>query len=251
MKSKLDVHIESLTDSVYRLRLAEPDGFIAFSHFLVVDEFPLLMHLGQQQSFPALREAIGEILDPATIRYLAFSHYEADECGALNDWLALATKAETLTGPICAMTLNDFILRAPRVLQDNETVSLGRERIKFLETPHFPHNWDACLFYLETSRILFGSDLGTQLGPQPLFSNEDPTSAAISVQEKFQYMPWGIHLAKGLERVKALDFEILATMHGSVFKRSQADWLLTMLAQANQREMEAWVASLQAGKSLA
>ncbi len=235
MSVLLQVQTDLLAENVYRICLGEPDGFIAFNHFLIVDECPTLIHLGHQQTFDALWAAVRDIMDPSTLRYLAFSHYEADECGALNQWLKMAPAAEALVGKICASSLQDFAQRSPRVLKDQETVQLGVDQLRLLETPHFPHNWDACLFYLTEKRILFGSDLATQKGFQPVFDPAAPEQAALALQEAMTFMPWGPHLAAGVQKICALDIEILASMHGSALNREQSQRFLASLLEANDR----------------
>lgn len=235
MGSNLRVQVDSLTDRIYRICIGEPEGFIAFNHFLIVDECPALVYLGHQQSFETLKRSVAAILDPATIRYLAFSHYEADECGALNQWLAAAPQAEVLVGKICASSLKDFAPRPVTVLKDEQVVSLGRDELVLFETPHFPHNWDACLFYLKGEQVLFGSDLGTQLGFQPLLSEGDLPKTVMALQEKMEFMPWGTHMADGIRRLQKLEIKTLATMHGSALSRTQAQQFLNLLSEANQR----------------
>ncbi len=240
MTEQFKVQIDTLAQNVFRICIGEPNGFIAFNHFLIVDECPVLMHLGHRQSFDLLYRAVAEILDPAKLRYLAFSHYEADECGALNQWLETAPDAEVLVGKICASSLRDFALRPPTVLHDGQSVLLGRDKLILLETPHFPHNWDACLFYLKGQRILFGSDLGTQKGLQPVYSEPDtPVKAALALQEAIAFMPWGPHLDAGVQKLQSLQIDILATMHGSALNQQQTTQFLAGLTQANQRSVGA------------
>lgn len=229
----MDIYTDLIAERVYRICLVPQDSMVAFNHFLIVDERPALVHLGQAHLFDWLHEAVGKLIDPSTLAYLAFSHYEPDECGALSQWLAVAPQAEVCVGKIGAMSMRDVMSKSPKVMQDGESVSLGQDALMLLETPHFPHNWDACLFYLKPAKILFGSDLGTQIGYRPPFVTDDPTADIMDLQQKMAYMPYGPAMASGLAKLKQLDIQILAAMHGAMLNEAQCRHLLQALETEN------------------
>src|SRR3954447_27081992 len=86
-----------IAPEVFRLAVFVPEINLEFSHFLVRDEEPLLFHAGLRGMFPLLREELARLIDPGRITHIGFSHFESDECGALNEWLALASGAQ----PVC------------------------------------------------------------------------------------------------------------------------------------------------------
>jgi len=235
----MHIHTDLIAEGVYRICLFEPASFIAFNHFLIVDERPALIHLGSAQAFQHLYEAVSRLIDPASLAYLAFSHYEPDECGAMAQWLEVAPKAQVCVGKICAMSLGEVLPEpqqpALRVLKDGEILSLGREDLMMLETPHFPHNWDACLFYLKQAKILFGSDLATQPGYREPFVDADPTDEIMDLQRKMNYMPYGPAMAAGLGKLQALEINTLAAMHGAMLNQVQTQHFLETLAAENAR----------------
>ena len=104
-----------------------------------------MFHAGLRKMFPLNREALSRIIPPEKLRWVAFGHYEADECGAMNEWLAVAPNAQVAHGHTgCLVSLNDMADRAPRVLADGEVIELGRgKRVRYIDTPHTPHGWDA------------------------------------------------------------------------------------------------------------
>src|SRR6185369_2187835 len=127
-----------------------PGGF-SFNQYLVVDESPLLFHTGPRRMFPLVREAIASVMPVERLRYVAFSHVEADECGSLNELLALAPQAEPLCGSVAAMvSVNDLADRPAKALADGETVSLGKARVRWLDAPHLPHGWECGYLFEET-----------------------------------------------------------------------------------------------------
>src|SRR5262245_18338078 len=164
MKTKVD----EIAEGVYRLSTflpaVGPRGF-TFNQFLVDAAEPLLLHCGQRALFPAVSQAVDRVMDPRRLRWIAFSHIEADECGSLGEWLAAAPQATVTHSSIgCAIWLNDHAPRAPRALADGEVLDLGGRRVRRLHTPHVPHCWDAGLLFEESTGTLFTSDLLTHVG---------------------------------------------------------------------------------------
>ena len=164
----METKVDEIAERIYRLSTflpsVGPSGF-TFNQFLVDAEEPLLFHCGQRALFPAVSQAVARLLDLRRLRWIAFSHIEADECGSLNEWLAAAPDATVTHGAIgCAIWLNDQAPRPPRALADGEVLDLGGRRVRRLDTPHVPHCWDAGLLYEETTGTLFTSDLLTHVG---------------------------------------------------------------------------------------
>lgn len=167
-------NLSEVADGVYRISVFVPQFNIAFNHFLIKDDEPLLFHAGLRGMFPLLREAVAKVIDPATLRYIGFSHFESDECGALNHWLEIAPQAQAVCGLIGALvSVNDFAIRPAKSLTREDTLSTGKRRFRFLPTPHIPHGWDAGLMFEETGKTLFCSDLFFQGGDcKPLTADD-------------------------------------------------------------------------------
>lgn len=233
----LKTSIDQVGDNVFRISIFPENGFITFNHFLVKDEQSALIHMGHRKNFEILLPLVKKILHPDKIRYLTFSHFEPDESGALNEWIEVAPNAEVCVGQVSAASLKDFTDKTPRILKDNESMDLGVEKLLCLETPHFPHNWDACLFYLSESRLLFGSDLGTQVGAKKAFTTTDPCEEIMAFQRKVRYMAYGPHLTSAINKLKALELTSMAAMHGSVLDTSQYHELLSLLEIENQEQL--------------
>jgi flavorubredoxin len=216
--------VTEIATDVYRISTFAPDFGIQFNQFLVVDDEPFLMHTGLRRMFAATRDAIATVLDPARLRWIGFSHFEADECGALNDWLEVAPRARAVCSFVgVIVNLNDFGLRPARALADNEILATGRHRLRFLATPHVPHGWDAGLFFDETTRTLFCSDLFFQPGdPEPL-NTADVVGPAVQAIREGQSgplandLPYTAKTDATFQRLADLEPRTLATMHGSSF----------------------------------
>jgi flavorubredoxin len=145
----METKIAEIADGIFRLstfvpQIAPPAGFV-FNQFLVLGDEPLLFHTGLRKMFGLTREGLSRIIAPEQLRWISFGHFEADECGALNEWLAVAPQAQAAQGQIgTSVSVNDFADRDPRQLQDGEILNLGRgKRIRYIDTPHTPHGWDA------------------------------------------------------------------------------------------------------------
>jgi flavorubredoxin len=215
--------IDEIADGIYRI--ATPveipgGGGFSFNQYLIDDEEPLLFHTGLRALFPFVREAVERVMPINRMRYVGFSHFEADECGALNEFLATAPHAEPLCGQIAAMvSISDYAARPPRVLDDGEAISLGRHSVSWLYTPHLPHAWD-CGFLMETrSSTLLCGDLFTQDGSHhpPLTENDilEPSEAS---RHRMDYFSHTKNARAMLERLAAFQPTTLACMHGSAWR---------------------------------
>ena len=192
-------------------------GF-TFNQFLVDAEQPLLFHCGQRALFPAVSQAVARIMDLRRLRWIAFSHIEADECGALGEWLAAAPEATVTHGAIgCAIWLNDQAPRPPRALADDEVLDLGGRRVRRLDTPHVPHCWDAGLLYEETTGTLFTSDLFTHAGNPAALTDGDIIGPAMEAEKQFGYTALTPATGATIRRLAKLEPRTLAVMHGSSF----------------------------------
>jgi glyoxylase-like metal-dependent hydrolase (beta-lactamase superfamily II) len=222
--------VTEIAPDVFRLSTFAPDFGIQFVQFLVRDEEPFLMHTGFRRTFAGVREAIASVLDPATLRWIGFSHFESDECGALNDWLSVAPHATAICSIVAArVSVSDFAIRPPRALDDGEQVRLGRRRLRFLQTPHLPHSWDAGLFFEEVDGTLFCSDLFFHPGdPEPLTRGDvvGPARDAIlgnltgPMAKDIAYTP---DTDATFARLAALRPRTLAVMHGSSYAGNGGD----------------------------
>ena len=158
--SQSGTNIEEVASGIYRINTPIPipgAGTFNFNQYLVVDESPLLFHTGQHSLFPLVQQAIESVMPVSRLRYIAFSHFEADECGALNDFLAGAPAAEPVCSGIAAMTsITDYAAREPHVLADNEELSLGAKTVRWLDTPHLPHGWESGLVFETTTKTQIG-----------------------------------------------------------------------------------------------
>jgi flavorubredoxin len=218
--------IDEIAPDLYRISVLHPDLNMQFNHFLVKDDEPLLFHTGMRRMFPVVSEAIGRLIDPASLRWISWSHFEVDECGALNDWLALAPKAQPLCGQVGAMVnVHDFANRPPVALAPGDTHSTGRHRFRWVPTPHLPHGWDAGMLFEERDRVLFCSDLFHQFGDVEPITRGDVVGRyeqAIAAMQAhpvlMDYMPFTPQTRRRLEELARLEPAMLAAMHGSAFQ---------------------------------
>jgi len=244
LEKTMQTRINEIADGIYRLStfvldIAPPAGF-TFNSFLVRGEEPLLFHTGLRRLFPAIREAVSRLMPPEKLRWIAFGHYEADECGAMNEWLAVAPQAEVAHGQTgCMVSLNDMADRPPRVLGDGEVIDLGNgKRVRYLDTPHIPHGWDAGVLYEETSGTLLCGDLFTQLGDDAALTEGDIVGPAIAAEDVFQYSSLNPAMGATIRRLAKLAPRRLALMHGPSFAGDGAA-ALHALAVDYDRRMDA------------
>lgn len=217
--------VTEVADAVFRISVFHADYGIQFVHYLVRDDEPFLMHTGLRAQFPAVLDGMRQVMDPALLRWIGFSHFEADECGALNEWFGVAPHAQAVCGVAGVMlSLADQSPRPSRALADDEVLDIGRHRLRYLCTPHLPHGLDAGMFFEETDGTLFCSDLFFQAGDLPALSEADimdAVRAALVAKAGGPLaadLPWTARTAAQLTRLASLQPRTLAVMHGSTYR---------------------------------
>lgn len=217
--------ITEIAPDIYRISLFVPEINLQFNHFLVRDDEPLLYHTGTRRMFPLVREELAKVMDPAKLRWITFSHFEADECGAMNEWLAIAPNAQVACGQLGALlSVNDFCSKPARELASGEVLSTGKYRFRYVPTPHLPHGWDAGVCFEETQQTLLCSDLFHQVGDVEPMTHSDILGRARAALVEYQahpllaeYMPYSNLTEKLLNTLANLKPRTLAAMHGSTF----------------------------------
>jgi flavorubredoxin len=241
MEELMETRVNEIADGIYRLstfvsEIAPPAGF-TFNQFLVLGEEPLLFHTGLRKMFPLVQAAVSRLVPPEKLRWIAFGHYEADECGAMNEWLTVAPQAQVAHGHTgCLVSLNDMADRAPRILDDGEVIDLGKgRRVRYLDTPHIPHGWEAGVLFEESSGTLLCGDLFTQLGDGPALTENDIVGPAIAAEDMFKYSSLNPGMGPTIRRLAGLSPRTLALMHGPSFAGDGAAALRALALDYDRR----------------
>ncbi|HZU45960.1 MAG TPA: MBL fold metallo-hydrolase [Mycobacterium sp.] len=213
--------VDEIADGIYRLSTWVPGitehGF-TFNQFLLTGEQPFLFHCGMRQLFPLVSAAISKIIPLERLRWISFAHVEADECGAVNLLLAAAPNAEVIHGPLaCMLSLTDMCDRPPVVAQEDAAHDTGGHRLRFIATPHVPHNWESGLWFDETTSTLLAGDLLTHTGQCPALTESDCVAAALDAEAAFRATALTTNLGPTLEQLAQLQPTTLALMHGASF----------------------------------
>ncbi|MDA8281971.1 MAG: MBL fold metallo-hydrolase [Actinomycetota bacterium] len=207
-----------IAEDVFRFSTYVEQADLVFNQFLIVAEQPLLWHCGHRQLFPSVLEALGRVLPPSQLRWISFGHVEADELGAMNHWLGAAAQAEVVQGSTGVLvSVNDLADRPPRALPDGEVLDLGSKRVRWIDTPHVPHGWDAGLIYEETTRTLFVGDLFTMTGRVPVSTDGDIVTPAIATEDLGRASAVTPASGPTLRRLVSFGATRMALMHGPVF----------------------------------
>jgi flavorubredoxin len=233
--------IDEIEDGIYRVSTPVPPGpelpaGFSFNQFLISDDEPLLFHTGPRRIFPLVREAIATVLPPRRLRYVAFSHVEGDECGALLEWLEAAPGAAPVCSRVAAMVYaEDATDRPTRALADGDVLPLGRRSVRWFDAPHVPHGWD-CGYLGETStQTLLCGDLFTQAGADhPPISESEIHGPSEQMRAAMDYFAHGPGTRPALERLASFEPRVLACMHGASFRGDGAAHLRA-LADALER----------------
>lgn len=228
-------NVHEIADGIYRINtpIAIPGaGAFSFNQYLIVDDAPMLFHTGLRHLFPRVREAVASIIPAESLRYIGLSHVEADECGALNEWLAVAPHAEAVCGRVAAMvSINDMADRPPRALADGEDLALGRHTVSWFDTPHMPHGWECGLMMERLTKTFLCGDLFTQGGTgETALTEADILEPSEAFRVPMDYYAHAPNTGAILERLARERPTTLAVMHGSAW-RGEGAGLLRALAE--------------------
>jgi flavorubredoxin len=217
-------NVNEIAEGIYRINTpviieGGPGGF-SFNQFLILDDEPLIFHTGPRKMFPLVREAVASVMPLERLRYIAFSHVEADECGSLNQWLAAAPHSKPLCGTVAAMvSITDLADRPPRAIVNEETISLGKSSVKWFDTPHLPHAWECGFLMEERTKTLLCGDLFTQPGAaHPAITESDILGPSEAFRHALDYYSHTKNARGMLERLAAARPTTLACMHGSAWR---------------------------------
>jgi flavorubredoxin len=232
MLARMETRTHEIADGIYRLSTCVPDvapGGFTFNQFLIVAEQPLLFHTGHRRLFPLVSQAVARIVPLASLRWIAFGHVEADECGAMNEFLAAAPQAQVAHGALgCRVSLDDLCDRPPLALAAGQLLDLGGKRVRHIDTPHVPHNWEARVLFEETTQTLFCGDLFTHTGNGPALTSDDIVEPALAAEGIFHATALCPATSATIRRLAALEPAALALMHGSSTRRECRDSLLRL-----------------------
>jgi flavorubredoxin len=220
--SQSGTNVHEIAPGIFRINTPVPmdGGGFSFNQYLIVDDQPLLFHTGLRNMFPLVREAVATVIPVERLRYVSFSHVEADECGSLNQWLAAAPQAVPLCSAVAALvSVNDLADRPARVLKDGETLKLGEHTLRWFDTPHLPHGWESGLLMEERTRTLFCGDLFTQGGTgNPPLTESDILGPSEAFRRPMDYFSHAPDTQARVEKLAQSQPTTLACMHGSAWK---------------------------------
>lgn len=227
--------VHEIADSIYRISTPiniVPGGF-SFNQYLIIDDQPLLFHTGPRKLFPLVHEAVQHLIPAERLRFIALSHFEADECGSLNEWLAAAPESAPLCSKVAAMvSVNDVADRPARALADGETLVLGKHSVKWLDAPHLPHGWETGYLMEAGTRTMFCGDLFTQGGDgTTALTEEDILEPSEAFRIPLDYFSHSTNTMGLIEKLARENPTTLACMHGSAWAGNGADMLRALGAR--------------------
>jgi flavorubredoxin len=225
---------DEIADGIFRFSTCIPDitpGGFTFNQYLVTADQPLLYHTGMRGLFPLVSAAVRAVVPLEKLRWISFSHIEADECGALNDWLRGCPAATALHSRLgCDLSVRDLAERPPKAHEDNEVLDLGGKRVRLLMTPHVPHNWESIVLFEETTRTLLCGDILTTAGDGPAVVETDLAEKIVEAERMFHAWSRSPGTGAVLDRLAALEPRTLAAMHGSAYRGDGAKLLRSIRA---------------------
>jgi flavorubredoxin len=222
----METKVDEIADGIYRLSTyipeVTPEGF-TFNQYLVDADEPLMFHLGHRMLFDSVSAAVSSVVPLERLRWLTFGHVEADECGSMNQWLAAAPQTTVAQGMIGVMvSIGDLADRPPRPLGGGEVLDLGGKRVRWIDTSHVPHGWEAGIIFEETTGTLLCGDLFTRTGAVDAISESDPVGPAAAAEDMFRATCLTPATGPTIRSLADLQPQRLALMHGPVFAGDSA-----------------------------
>lgn len=222
-------NVHEIADGIYRINTPVdivPGGF-SFNQYLILDDQPLLFHTGPRKMFPLVREAVESVMPVSRLRFVALSHFEADECGSLNEWLAVAPDSVPLCSQIAAMvSVNDVADRPARAMADGEELTLGKHSVKWLDAPHLPHGWETGYLMDTATKTMFCGDLFTQGGiGERAVTEGDILETSEAFRKPLDYFSHSTNTTQLIEKLASELPDTLACMHGSAWRGDGANLL--------------------------
>ena len=207
--------IDEIQKDIFRINYFDGNRPVGYSQFLIRDEMPALIHTGIYPLYEGVRAEIRKVLDPATLRYIVIPHFEADECGGMDRFLAEAPGSKLVCSELCSkVNLSGWNAPAPLGMWQDDVLELGRHRLRFLMTPHV-HHWDSMMVFEETEGVLFPADLFIQPGDQPPTTTEDLSGAMIQLYRMIGIMPSEDAVRRVLDRLDRMPISHVDPMHGA------------------------------------
>jgi flavorubredoxin len=238
----METRVTEIADGVHQLTTHVDEMNFSFNQILVAGDEPLLFHTGPRQMFPLVSEAVSRVMPVDSLRWISFGHVEADECGSMNQWLAAAPNATVAQSGIgCMVSLTDLADRPPRALGDGEVLDIGGHRLRWIDTPHLPHGWEAGILYDETSKTLLCGDLFTQQGEYSASTADDIVGPAAAAEDVFGSYSLAPSSGARLRQLADLDVATLALMHGPAFTGDCSAALLGLADDLERRTATAAV----------
>jgi len=236
--------VDEIAEGIYRicsyLPDASPEGGFTFNQFLLDAEEPLLFHCGPRLMFPDIAEAAERILPIERLRWISFGHFESDECGSMNRWLAAAPESTLVVGQVTAqVSVADLANRAPQEWADGEVMDLGGKRVKRIDTPHVLHGWDAGLLWEEVTGTLLCGDLFTHTGGGPPVRDDDVVERAFAAEDLFKSTALTPATPRTIRKLAELAPTTLAIMHGSAFAGDCVEALVALSEGYQDRLLDA------------
>ncbi|MEY2471776.1 MAG: hypothetical protein QOK28_1105 [Actinomycetota bacterium] len=232
----MDTRIDEVADGIYQIATYMPEMDFGFNQYLIAGDEPVLFHTGMRGVFPIVREHVAKVLPPETLRWISFGHVEADECGSMNEWLAVAPNATVIASTTaCMVQLGDLCDRQPTPLADGADFTAGARTLRWYDTPHIPHGWEAGVLYDATSKTLFCGDLLSCTGNYEATTDTDRVGPASAAEDMFHSFSLAPNSATRVRQLAELDISALAIMHGPVYTGDCREALLGLADDLDKR----------------
>ena len=212
------------TDLFEGLWPIEQEG-VSYNAYLINDEKKAIVDLAKALKTDEFFDHIAEIVELSEVDYVVINHMEPDHTGVLRTLRKIAPGATILGSPKTQAMLESFygITENVRVVEDGETLSLGRRTLQFFSTP-FVHWPETMMTYETTHRVLFSCDAFGGYGAlRGAIFDDECTDLDFYQKESLRYYvnivaKFSKPVLKAIEKLADVPVEIIAPSHGLLWR---------------------------------
>jgi len=198
---------------------------VTYNSYLIRDEKVALVDTVKEPYKEYLLKNIKDLIDPKKVDYIIVNHAEPDHSSALAFMVNSLPNAKVVCNQKCKDILSSYYDVTNwkfEIIKSNDTLSLGKFTLRFLDTPMV--HWPESMFtYVEEEKILFSMDaFGQHLATEERFDDEVDKCALFEEAKKYYaniVLPYGNQVKKVMENVKDLDIKMIATSHGVIWRK--------------------------------
>lgn len=200
---------------------------VSYNSYLINDEKKAIIDLTKSIKGDEYFAKIDHVTDITKIDYVIVNHMEPDHSGLIRTLRRIAPDVTLVGSAKTKDMLEKFFSITENVLvvNDGDTLDLGKRTLKFLSTP-FLHWPETIMTYEMSDRILFSCDaFGSYGAIRGALFDDDCKSRDFYLKEALRYYVnilanFSPRVLASIEKLKDLPTDIIAPSHGLIWRNN-------------------------------